>query len=357
MKKNLDLPKNLYTNGKYFYYKNPRTGRKINLNCSRSEAIELAKAANHELQKVPALILRDDYVPDIIDRFEREFLPEHEYAASTLAEITIKLKQYRSEFDSNLSGLDVQTLSAWLDRLEHSAYIKHRALWINIYRFAMSKGLTHFNAAEATLPKRPLKRTRDRLSLDDYKAIYSTADPWFQIAMDAALYTLQRRSDLVRIKLADFEDDTLPIIQQKTCTALRIKANEGLRSVIRRATWSGVASPFLIHKKPVRRRREYLDRKEHYTQVTPEMLSREFARLRDRVTETTATFHEIRSLGGRLLIEQGYSDEFVQVLMGHASMKMTEHYLEDGKIEWIQAEAGLSLPNLYPKFTQTDSKK
>jgi len=47
---------------------------------------------------------------------------------------------------------------------------------------------------------------------------------------------------------------------------------------------------------------------------------------------------------GRLLIEQGYSDEFVQVLMGHASMKMTEHYLEDGKIEWIQAEAGLSLP-------------
>jgi hypothetical protein len=27
---------------------------------------------------------------------------------------------------------------------------------------------------------------------------------------------------------------------------------------------------------------------------------------------------------------------------------MTERYLEDGKIEWIQAEVGLSLPNLNP---------
>lgn len=290
--------------------------------------------------------MRDDYIPDIIDRFEKEFLPEREYAASTLAEMNIKLNRYRSEFARHLSDIDVQTLSTWLDQLERSVYIKHRALWINIYRFAMSKGLVHFNAADATLPKRPLNRVRDGLTLDDYKATYAIADPWFQIAMDTALYTLQRRSDLVSIKLADIQDDCLPIIQQKTGMALRIKANEGLKHVIRRTTWSGVSSPFLIHKKPIRRRREYLDRKEHHTQVTPSMLSREFARLRDQVTETTATFHEIRSLGGRLLIEQGYSDEFVQVLMGHATMKMTEHYLADGKIDWIQAEAGLSLPKV-----------
>ncbi|MGB5407435.1 MAG: hypothetical protein WBN43_11695 [Thiogranum sp.] len=107
------------------------------------------------MQKAPALILSDDYIPDIIDRLEQEFLPEREYAASTLTEITIKLKQYRNEFDSNLSGLDVQTLSAWLDRLERSAYIKHRAFWINIYRFAMSKGLTHFNAAETAAEENP----------------------------------------------------------------------------------------------------------------------------------------------------------------------------------------------------------
>jgi len=341
-RKNLDLPKNLYTNGKYFYYKNPATGKKISLNCSRSEAIGLAIEANQAIKQAPRLILRDDNIPALLERFEREYVTEKAYAASTLAEIRIKLKAYRAEFGGNLRELDVKTFAAWLDKHERAAYIKHRALWCNIYRFAISKGLTQFNAAEATLPKRQAPRRRDRLSLDGYKKIYDKAAPWFQIAMDAALYTLQRRGDLVRIRLDDFQDDTLPIIQQKTETALRIKANDGLRGVFRRSQWSGITSPYLIHKKPLRVSEAVRRRREHHTQVTPEMLSREFARLRKGM-DTTATFHEIRSLGGRLLIEQGYSQGFVQVLMGHASEAMTEHYLEDGKIEWVQAEAGLKL--------------
>jgi len=342
-RKNADLPRNLYTNGKYFYYRNPRTGNKVSLNVPRAEAIELARAANAELKKAPALIIRDDHLPDLLDRFELEYLPERNYAPRSLDEIRIKLKQYRREFARPIGDIDVKTLAAWLDRHNRAAYIKHRALWVNIYRFAISKGLTEHNIAEATLTKRPQARQRDRLTLDDYRAIYDIAAPWFRIAMDAALYTLQRRGDLVRIKIDDYQNDTLPIIQQKTGTAIRIKANDGLKSLVRRSQWSGVASPFLVHKKPHRRRREYLGRKEHHTQVTPAMLSREFARLRQKVTQTSATFHEIRSLGGRLLIEQGFSQEFVQVLMGHTTQSMTEHYLEDGSINWIQAEAGLRL--------------
>lgn len=346
-RKNIDLPDNLYPNGKYFRYIHPHTHKKISLNCSRKEAIQLAIAANNELQRSPAIIVRDDYIPDLIERFKTEFLPDKGYAESTLTGKLSALERYKKEFKHNISELDVRTLSLWLDKLSRASYIKNRGLWIDIYRYAIAKGLTTFNVAEATLVKKPAKRKRDRLALEAYKEIYALAEPWFQVAMDAALHTLQRRGDLVQVKLDDFQADTLPIIQSKTGMAIKIKANDGLKSLIHRSRWSGTSSPFLVHKKPVRSRREYLDKKEHHTQVTPPMLTKEFSKLRNKAGIKPApgkkptTFHEIRSLGGRLLVQQGYSEEFVQVLMGHTNIKMTEKYLEDGTIKWTMAEAGL----------------
>ena len=72
------------------------------------------------------------------------------------------------------------------------------------------------------------------------------------------------------------------------------------------------------------------------------MLTRTFKTLRDEVIDSTATWYEIKSLGSRLLIEQGMSVEFVQVLCGHAKESTTQIYLENG-ITWKQAEAGLKI--------------
>nr|WP_256348121.1 tyrosine-type recombinase/integrase [Pseudomonas yamanorum] len=38
------------------------------------------------------------------------------------------------------------------------------------------------------------------------------------------------------------------------------------------------------------------------------------------------TFHEIRALGAWLFEQQGFAQEHIQGLMGHADVKMTEHY-------------------------------
>lgn len=43
--------------------------------------------------------------------------------------------------------------------------------------------------------------------------------------------------------------------------------------------------------------------------------------------ENPPTFHEIRSLSGRLF-EVEHGKEFVQRLLGHRSEKMTDHYLD-----------------------------
>ncbi|WP_235974236.1 tyrosine-type recombinase/integrase [Luteimonas deserti] len=49
----------------------------------------------------------------------------------------------------------------------------------------------------------------------------------------------------------------------------------------------------------------------------------------DRNTvDNSPTFHEIRSLGGALLRDQGWTLQQVQALMGHASEAMTAVYLQ-----------------------------
>ena len=353
-RKNQDLENNVYPNGDYYQYKHPITGRRISLGKDRKQANAAARIANIRLQREPDRVAKifstNKDIPALIDRFESEYLPDKEYAESSLREIKIKLNLYRKEFaGTSIDAIDVKTLADWLNQFTRASYIKYRLLWIDLFKFAMSQGLVTFNAAEATMYKRPAKRKRDRLTENDYKAIYAIAPEWFQIAMQAALYTLQRRGDLVRIEFTDYKDGVLEVIQSKTGTALKIKANTELDNLIRRSIRTEVIAKHLVHRNPTRKRREYLDRKEHWAQVTPEMLSREFARLRELVGikpaagKESPTFHEIRSLGGRLLEVQGYSTEFIQALMGHADKSMTEHYLEDGSINWQMAEVGLKL--------------
>lgn len=96
-----------------------------------------------------------------------------------------------------------------------------------------------------------------------------------------------------------------------------------------------VVSPLLIHRRPQRRRREYLDAKAHPTAVKPAMLSRAFGQARDalpRYADQPAaarpSFHELRSLGADLYRKAGWDERRIQALLGHSSATMTAVYLE-----------------------------
>ncbi len=84
--------------------------------------------------------------------------------------------------------------------------------------------------------------------------------------------------------------------------------------------------------------------REHWTQLLLEYLTRMFKELRDESgvvshlkDEEKPTFHEIRSLGGRLLEHQGWEPEKVQLLYRHTDVEMTRHSPSDG-IKWVSAE-------------------
>ncbi|WP_233081662.1 tyrosine-type recombinase/integrase, partial [Rheinheimera soli] len=86
-----------------------------------------------------------------------------------------------------------------------------------------------------------------------------------------------------------------------------------------------------------------------WTQVRPEILSKEFAAVRDLVPEIAKlkpeqrpTFHEIRALGGHLYLQAGFTADYVQTLMAHSTAKMTAHYTERHELRWTACDGTIS---------------
>jgi hypothetical protein len=89
--------------------------------------------------------------------------------------------------------------------------------------------------------------------------------------------------------------------------------------------------------------------REHHTQVLPEQLSRAFAQARldaGIVGANPATYHEIRSLGGALLREIGWSVAQVQTIMTHTSEAMTELYLGGHELPRTEVAAAPTLEQM-----------
>ncbi|EGQ62984.1 phage integrase Arm DNA-binding domain-containing protein [Acidithiobacillus ferriphilus] len=362
----------------YYRYRNPVNGRRTSLGTDAEKAIKAAIALNahlaHQLmdresERLVSRVMTDrQSIGDFLKTFETEILPGrrskkgHALAEKTLREYSIMLRTIRIEF-GHLSWevVTLERVSAFLDRLLARSSNAHRSLMIQIWRHAIAKGkiIPPTNVPEMTIPRDHVVKRRP-LTLEDFQQIHHAANKWFRNALDLALHTLQRREDIVQFRFDSLEERDgrtyLPVRQLKTdhtsdMGRLLLPVGPALDTVIARCR-DDILSPYLVHKAPARRRREYLDKKEHWTAVTPEMLTREFTRLRDqtqvsaRLTpEQRPTFHEIRALGAELYRQAGWANEAIQRLLGHSTEKMTKHYLDKHMEAWVVTDT-VGLPSM-----------
>lgn len=370
--KNRSLPANLYPNGKYWQYKNPITGKKTSINKPMAEAIKLANAANAKL--LPLLeddgalleMLTGDAAPKFskcLDRFETEWLSTKKYADSTLKEIKFKLARYREDMGDLMMGqLDVLKVAEYLDGFENNAYTKHRGLLVQVFAFAVAKGLCERNSAELTLVKKEAEKKRQRHTVEGLNKIlaYVGTPVWLKRAIRLGLLSLQRREDIVMWPktAVDLEQNTIKVSPGKTQNYgkpvhLEIVMGQALREVVLECLKSPVVCPYLIHYSPKARKRAQLDAKLHWNAVTADYLTKSFAQARDDSQAydnvpagERPTFHEIRALGAWLYEQQGFAQEYIQGLMGHADVKMTEHYQSghgDDEVIYMKVKADLNV--------------
>lgn len=351
-------PPNLYPNRDGYKYRHPITRKETWMGRDKAKAFAAAKKLNALLLPGEDLVGRvvgaKETVADAVAVFRRDDVPGREWAPKTAEVYESVIRRIDDRLGATaLETLTVKDCATFIRGVTESdrARQQFRLVLGWILACAMEEGWIDHNPALATR-KHTAKRKRERLTADGYRAIYAKAEPWLQNAMDLSLLTLLRREDVVSVRFADVREGALWVVPSKTedtsGVRLKIAMNGPLADVVARAR-DGIVSPFIIHRLPEKARPsdKRAKARTHHTQVLPEKLSREFAEVRDAVGvggDHPPTFHEIRSLGGALLIESGWTKQQVQALMGHSSEAMTQVYLDGHEQPWSEVSAASALP-------------
>lgn len=354
--KHRGLPQNLYLNKGIYFYRHPKTKVFHSLGDVKSQAVADAKKLNAVLVKVDVnarihkvLSAEAGTMAALCQRYLDELVSAKKQADRTHTDRVYRVKRIIRDIGTwPLEIITVRQVSDYLDTLKENPYQRIRAELKDIFQFAIAKGLMPpaMNPAAETLDKKPSKRDRYPLKLEDYEAIHALAEPWLQVAMEMIFITLQRPVDLVQTKYEDIREDVLYVQQQKVerhenwQSNLAIAVKGRLLQTIKKSRADEVVSPYIVHKKPLRKIR---DRKncDHWTQLQSNYIGREFAKIRDSLPQfkdmppaNKPSFYEIKALGGFVYIDKyGWTKEQVQALMGHTKTKTTEIYV-DRHIEW-----------------------
>lgn len=353
-------PDNLYPNRDGFKYRHPVTRKETWMGRDRAKAFAAAKKLNALLMPggdlVAKVVQARETVADAAKLFRTDEIPSRNWGEKTAAWYEVYLGKIEDGLGTRPTyEVTVNELATWIRNTTESARSRqtYRLLLEWIFACAVQEGWIDENPA-GQLRKFHHTRVRQRLTLGAYNAIHQAAPAWLRNAMDISLLTLLRREDVAALRFDAEREDALWVIPEKTenSTQLRLKIaiTPQLRTLLARCR-DDVLSPYVIHRLPVKARPRQLRAaaRTHHTQVMPEQITRTFADVRDQLEiggDNPPTFHEIRSLGGALLMQQqGWTKTQVQALMGHASATMTTVYLDGHELPWVEVAPGLSLPS------------
>lgn len=375
-KQNRDLPPNLEVDphGKVTYYRYVAPdGKRESLGKDRAVVIEVTRQLNGERAGSSSIVDRlvakhrpqlhtspdNPAMAIVIDELTSTWIPAQNYAQSSLRRRLIWLEEFREQWGSRpIQSVRPVDVAQFLKDQTQEMGRQKKALLSLLFAFAVGQGYLTINPIHQLMRISAPKRKRKRHTWEGYQLVHQAADPWLQIAMDAALYSLQRRSDLVAINVKDHIDLalwTIRIRQRKTDhynnpVHLLIHMGSELKEVVRKSLRLPPACPFLVHRRS-RTTAESRKLKPHPFAVSAKSITDSFRWARDKCgaydhlePKLRPTFHDIRALGIFAYHKAGYPVEYIQALAGHATKEMTEHYRQGHeKPEPIRVEAGLSL--------------
>ena len=359
-------------NTQYYYYIMPNNSLE-SLGKDRTQAIEAAHILNQYLRPSGNLAQRIlentgkfqkaalDNIEKLVGEYRQLVIDKkNRNSDKTKEEKNYKLNKYIDTWGTrSTASIEVRDIANFLNPLKDHAYIKHRGLLEDLFAFAISQGYRDTNPVTVTRTIKPPERVKKRHTLEGYQAIYAIAPQWLKNAMDIALLSLQRRSDLtsLHINQLDLTSNTIRILQDKSRNYrdpvyIEIEMGSDLRSAVERCLHSGIQCPYLIHTRPRRMTKTIRDSKPHPFAVTEDHLTKTFQHYRDQskiynhlTPEERPSFHSLRALGIWLYEQAGYSDAYISALSGHATTTMLEHYKaghQAPKPEKVKADLNLS---------------
>lgn len=350
-----DLPKNLTYDkqSERYRYRWARTGKRTWIGRDREQAIEYAERLNKaaEFERLQLIQKRvEPTLGDVIDLYLQLGMPEMPFAESTRSVHEAAYRRYKADLgDALFKSIDRLVIADWITNRSKANHTRnrHRLRWMRLYDFAIARKWCDFNEASATprysqsmkLPQNQIQRKR--MTLDYFWSVHDVSPVHIQIAMQLSLVTLQAEQEVCNMQYADIKDGELYVIRRKTASEsdaafIKIRMTEEIDRLVKWSRQSRIVSPFIVH----RIRRSVAPHQKrvppHPTWVSPHALSQQFGFMctragvsADYAHRQRPTFHEIRSLGARLMEQQGYPKHHVQMLMAHGNKKTTEIYLDN----------------------------
>lgn len=136
------------------------------------------------------------------------------------------------------------------------------------------------------------------------------AKPSLRWGVRLALYTGQRRSDLVKMMWSQFDGEFIEVRQQKTDELISIPCHKLLRAELE--TMPRKAETILVG--------------ERGGPLTAASLSVMVSRTLREMGVTGYSIHGLRKNAGRALAEAGCSDHEIRAITGHKTLAMVAHY-------------------------------
>ncbi|PHM57035.1 tyrosine-type recombinase/integrase [Xenorhabdus sp. KK7.4] len=306
---------------------------------------------------------------DHVDKLFDRIISDEKPAANTLADWNNNIERVKAFFaDIPCMEISLEHVNEYLNKYhaEASANVQNRKVSFlkKLFSYAVDESLMFDNPAERKKRKRTEKKMRRRLSLEDFKKIRIAAEPWLRTAMDLALQTTQARLEVSRIRynIKSPQEGVCGCmwypepqngiygmlyihrqkIQDKEASHVAIPIGEKLKQIVDDSRDS-IASPYVVHRLPIKRPNKISSEVHHPTQVAPDYLSRAFSALRDKVGVAAhlpiaerPTFHEIRALAAHMFKTNGLDP---QARMAHSDAKSTKVYTQN-HVEWVEVPHG-----------------
>ncbi|EKN3950793.1 integrase [Yersinia enterocolitica] len=348
-----NLPRNLTYRHRYksYYWRNPLTGKEIPLGqISRREAVSQSIEANNYVEQNYSPVLLLEKLKGTQEYTMTSWLERYDviYKRRELAVNTYKVRKGQiamiSEKMGNMVLAKITTrhvaefLEFWVAQDKKTMAATMRSVLSDIFREAIVEGHIDNNPVTPTRSAKPVVK-RERLELDQYLAIREVADTlpaWFGLSMDLALVTGQRREDLSLMRFDQIVDGRLQIDQGKTGAMISLPLDLELKAV-------GLRLSTVIDRCRLASKTDFMisagiRKNSPDGSLHPDSLTKKFVTARKGTDfcfdESPPTFHEIRSLAGRLY-EKEKGKEFAMKLLGHKSEKMTNKYLDTRGKEYV----------------------
>lgn len=220
---NKGLPQNLYFDARRstYRYRRPTDGKWFPFGADRLKAIDAAKQLNLEFMRGADLVgsvmgNTSDLFTGFLDTYESDVLPPRELAKGTLGLYAVHFRRFRKHFEGKtVDEITIRMIAEMLDALTPRTANQCRALLIDIFNHAAAKGLCPDNPAASTI-NRIEKKQRKRHTVEGLKAIRDKAPAWLQNAIDLALITAQRRTDILDMRFDGVREGFLYLVQKKT---------------------------------------------------------------------------------------------------------------------------------------------